>query len=112
MACHAFTSFINSLISVRESKIEKDVCKWAKANGIRPIKVTPVNDGGWLDHMFLYHYPLIAFIEFKAPGEMPDERQNERIAEVLLRGFPAGVFDDTDKAIAFLDATLLSVRRS
>lgn len=94
-----------------ESKLEGRVVKWAKAHKIIPLKVSPVSDGGYPDHMWLFYYPAIAFIEFKAPGKAPDPRQEERIARLRKRGYPVEVIDDYDKGIAFLEAAVLSNRR-
>jgi VRR-NUC domain len=90
---------------VRESAIEKAVNVWARDNGLRPLKLSVMGENGWPDRLYLFTYPSIAFIEFKAPGGKPRPLQEARIAELRGRGYPVGVFDDVYSAIAFLEAS-------
>jgi hypothetical protein len=95
-----------------EAQIEGRVVRWAKARDILPLKLTPVADGGWPDHFWLFYAPSIAFIEFKAPGGRVAPRQKLRIAELQRRGYPAEIFNDVDKAITFLERACLSANSS
>lgn len=90
-----------------ESSIEGSVVQWAKKNKIIPLKLTPVSDGGWPDHLWLFFFPGIAVIEFKQFGKEPDERQLERLAQLRKRGYPAYWTDNRDHAIRFLTDAVL-----
>ena len=91
---------------MREREIEKEVCAWAKAHGILPIKFTPMGEVGWPDHIFLYGGGQVRFIEFKATGRGVDPRslQAERIKELRRRGYRVGVVNDIQQGITFLGA--------
>lgn len=91
-----------------ESEIEGKVVEWAKSKDILPLKLTPVSDGGWPDHFWLFYYPAVAFIEFKAPEGRVALRQGLRIAELKRRGYPVEVIRSVEQGIAFLEATILS----
>jgi hypothetical protein len=93
---------------VRESEIEKKVVAWAKAHDILPLKLTPISDTGWPDHLWLFYYPAIAFIEFKAPGRKPGILQILRIQELQRRGYPVKVIDNAEEGIEFMEAEILS----
>jgi hypothetical protein len=94
------------------SKHERDLVEnptkaWAKDHGILTLKLNLMGNTGWPDDEFL-HAGRMVLIEFKAPGEDLERNQPERIDELVRRGFTVGVFDDTWRAIHFLEATLLS----
>ena len=90
-----------------EADIENRVVEWAKLHYIGVLKFTPAGVVGYPDRMF-WLGPFIVFIEFKRPGEVPEPVQEIRINELRQDGHTVGVFDDSDLAIAFLEATLLS----
>jgi hypothetical protein len=90
-----------------ESAIERRVCAWAVSKGIMALKVSPMGMRGWPDRMFLY-LGVVVFIEFKQQGKKATPLQNYRISALKANGFSAEVFDNADKAIAFLGAALLS----
>ena len=87
---------------MRESKIQLDVCAWAREHGILPIKLTSFASGGWPDYLFLGSQGQVAFIEFKAPNKKPGLRQELRIEELRKRGFPVAVVDSYESGIEFL----------
>lgn len=95
-----------------ESDIEGTVVKWAKLHDILPLKMTPASDSGWPDHLWLFYYPCMSFVEFKAPGATTKPRQKVKQelhrAELARRGFPVKVIDNVAEGIAFLEDTLLS----
>lgn len=73
-----------------------------------PLKLTPMGEGGWPDHFWLFYYPFIAFIEFKAPEGRLALRQKLRIGELQRRGYPVKVIRNVQDGIAFLDAQIVS----
>ena len=93
---------------MRESEIEKKVVAWSRAKGMLPLKLTPMGEGGWPDHFWLFYYPAIAFIEFKAPEGRLALRQKLRIRELQRRGYPVEVIRDVQSGITFLETALLS----
>ena len=93
--------------SMRESTIEKEVCEWARAHGMLPLKFTPMGEAGWPDRIFLYKNEVV-FIEFKAPGKRARPLQEYRIKTLRVHEFTVGVYDDVNDAITFLETSLLS----
>lgn len=67
-----------------------------------------MGEGGWPDHFWLYYYPFVVFIEFKAPEGRLALRQKLRIEELQRRGYPVKVIRDVQGGIAFLEAEILS----
>lgn len=97
---------------MRESEIERKVVAWSRTKHMLPLKLTPVADGGWPDHFWLFYYPSIAFIEFKAPEGRLALRQKLRIEELQRRGYPVKVIRNVEDGITFLEASCLSGKRS
>jgi len=93
-----------------ELRVENEVVDWARAQSILPLKLNLIGNTGWPDRLWLFVYPRIAFIEFKAPGRplTGDRNQPERLAELAARGYPVGVFDNVAEAITFLETYVLS----
>lgn len=95
-----------------EADVEQAVVEWAEDEGWTQVKMNVRGVRGWPDRFFLFAYPCIVFIEFKAPGGGSlSEQQIERINDLKNRGFDVGVFDDAERAIAFLDAKKNAVKR-
>jgi hypothetical protein len=94
---------------MRESAIEKKVCKWAKVQGIAALKITCMATTGWPDRAFLYQGRTV-FIEFKAPGQKLKRNQPARVDWLNNNGFTVEVFDDAEAAIRFLESTLLTLK--
>ena len=94
-----------------ESDIEGKVIKWAKIHDILPLKMNPDSDSGWPDRLWLFYYPCMCFIEFKAPGATTKPRQKYKQelqrAELERRGFPVRVITSVEDGIAFLTKELL-----
>lgn len=96
----------------RESKIEGEVVAWAKLHDILPLKFSPVGETGWPDHIWLFYSPVVAFIEFKAPGATtkPAQKVKQELhrLELQRRGYPVKVINNVADGIAFLEAQILS----
>ena len=91
---------------ILESPIEAEVVAWAESQGMLPIKLNLMGNTGWPDRVFMFVHPFVAFIEFKRPGKPLKGERNQpaRIEELRKRGYPVGVFNDAQEAIAFLAA--------
>ena len=74
-----------------------------------PLKLTPVSDGGWPDHFWLFYSPFIVFIEFKAPEGRLSLRQELRIAELKRRGYHVAIIRSVEEGIAFLESARISI---
>lgn len=59
---------------MRESAIERPVCKFAKDHGVLAMKLAGPGQRGQPDRMFLKDGRVL-FIEFKAPGKKPTPLQ-------------------------------------
>lgn len=75
-----------------ESKVEKEVCKYAKKYGWRCVKFTSPNLRGVPDRMFL-RSGIAMFIEFKDEGEEPSKQQVKRMSELSAMGFQCFCID-------------------
>jgi hypothetical protein len=91
---------------MRESSIEKAVCKWAKEQGILVMKLAGPQQKGQPDRMFL-HKGRVGFLEFKAPGKKPTALQENWLEELWNREFPVGWFDNVADAVAWLKKHML-----
>jgi hypothetical protein len=93
-----------------EAKVEAEFMKMLPP-WLLPFKLNLQSNTGWPDRMLLLVHPFIAFIEFKAPGRPlhGDRNQDERIAELRARGYPALITDSAAEAYSFLEATALSI---
>lgn len=92
-----------------EGKVRTQVTTWAKANGVRHIRLAfmPGVRRGVPDDLFLIRGgvlgpPRVVFIEFKRPGKKPTELQDERLHELQNAGFCATWFSDAAAAIDYL----------
>jgi len=93
-------------IPLLEKEVEGPVKKWARSKGIIvvPLKLRSSVIGGFPDVLFLFR-GRIAFIEFKAPGKVPDPRQAYWIAKLGEHYFPVRVIDNVRAGIEFLAST-------
>lgn len=78
---------------MRESKIEKEVNKYAKSLGWNIYKFTSPGLKGVPDRLFL-RSGIAVFIEFKAPNKIPNKIQIKRIKEIVTQGFTAKYIDN------------------
>jgi hypothetical protein len=83
----------------REATVEKWVVAAAKALGVGSIKLYGVAYGGWPDRIFLVPGGKPLFVEFKAPGGEPTERQRAIHARLREAGYAVEVHDDRDAAV-------------
>lgn len=78
---------------MRESTIERAVCQYAKQKGVSNLKLSGPNDKGKADRLFMRR-GVAAFIEFKAPGEVPTPLQQKFLNERTADGFAACYCDN------------------
>ena len=81
--------------TMRESKIEKTICDFAKARGWKARKYKTENDRSAPDRIFLRRGVAI-FIEFKAKGKKPTKAQWKKIKELRTLGFIATYIDNIE----------------
>ena len=95
--------------TVRESDIEKKVCKHAQSLGwITPKFKSPMNRGV-LDRIFMRGRPgengvtpQLVYVEFKAPGKKPTDQQDTVHKQYREMGFPVWVIDNADEGYFLL----------
>jgi hypothetical protein len=88
-----------------ESSIERKTCAWARERGVLMLKLNTPGRRGWPDRMFIFD-GLVAFIEFKRPGEKPVPIQ-EYVMELLRQqGMSVAVMTNSEKAIEYLRQNL------
>jgi len=76
-----------------EKDVERQICKFAKDNGITVLKLGGMNDRGKADRMFMKG-GVAAFLEIKAPGKKPTELQLRFLAQRKADGFHASWVDN------------------
>jgi hypothetical protein len=81
---------------IKESKIEKAVCDYAKSLGFLHYKFLSTQNGV-PDRLFISPNGFIFFIEFKAPGEEPRLLQQVVINKMRRKGAEVYIIDDIDK---------------
>jgi hypothetical protein len=81
---------------VRESVVEKKVCKAARANGWWVLKLNIIGMIGFPDRLLLGPGGRIMFIEFKAPGRKPRASQVRIINKLRELGFEVYVIDNIE----------------
>lgn len=84
-----------------ESKIEKDVCKYAQSKGCYVRKFT--GRAGVPDHYFLTPNGFSFFLEFKRPGEKPTPLQDREIREIRKRKGAATWIDNVEDGKKLVD---------
>lgn len=92
-------------MSVLESEIENQVVRWAQKNDFLTPKVKFV-EAGWMDRLFISPYGHTIFIEFKRPGQKPDNLQCYRANELIRRRVPTFWVDSALEGIRILQACL------
>lgn len=84
-----------------EKDVERQICKFAKDNGITVLKLGGMNDRGKADRMFMKK-GVVAFLEIKAPGKDPTALQLRFLKERVEDGFDAQWVDNVPDGIKFL----------
>lgn len=83
-----------------ESKIKSRCKKWLEKQGWIVVHIIQSNNNGIPDTMIIRR-KKIWFIEFKQPGEIPDDLQQYRIRKLREQGFETLVVTDL-RQIEFL----------
>lgn len=92
-----------------EAKIERWVCAQAEARyGVISIKL---GISGWPDRMHLIAGGRPFLIEYKAPGQAPRPRQDERIKTLERLGYDVEVHDNRDEAIAAIERRVFNAKK-
>ena len=89
-----------------EKQIEKRFLKSMKRLGIPTIKLTGQYGTGWPDRLILIPGGRPVFIEFKAEGKEPTDRQHHRIDQLKTLGYDATWFDNAEEALAYVERNL------
>lgn len=87
---------------MRESKIEKEVTKYAKVLGWLSYKFVSPNQKGIPDRLYLRDSVLI-FVEFKQEGKEPTKLQAKCIKSIRNQGFNVIIIDNIEKGIKFFN---------
>lgn len=85
-----------------ESKIEKDVCNYAKAKGWLVYKFSSPAQRGVPDRI-LFKSGVIFFIEFKAPGKKPTKYQQKTIEKFRKQKIDVFVIDNIEDGKKCID---------
>lgn len=85
----------------RESEIESKAKEYAKMRGWLVTKLMRCDVNGWPDCLFIRR-GVVIFIEFKAPGEVPEPHQAKRHREIREHGVAVFVCDDLEEARVIL----------
>lgn len=87
-----------------EKHIEKPVCRYAKnTHHMIAEKFTSPAKRSVPDQLFTTVHGVIFFIEFKAPGEVPTEKQGKDHKKRRDKGCLVFVVDDIDQGKAIID---------
>ena len=86
---------------MRESVVEKAVCRWARDHGILVLKLSAPNLRGQPDRLFLKD-GVVAFAEFKQPGKRPTPLQMKWLEDLCREGFHATWIDDVEVGKEYL----------
>jgi len=84
-----------------ESKLEKEVVKYATKMGVLSLKFTSPAQKGVPDRVFL-HNGRALFLELKAPGKKPTVLQLRMIQKLRDRGVPCWWADNLFNAKALI----------
>lgn len=88
---------------VLEKDIESKVCRYAERKGWRAMKFVSPNYRSVPDRIFFKHPARVFFIEFKAPGKLPSEKQKKEIARLQSEGFDVFVIDSVEHGYTMID---------
>ena len=81
---------------MRESQIERPVCRFARDHGILVLKLAGPGLRGQPDRLFLKDGKS-AFVEFKRPGQRPTPLQMKWLEDLCREKFHATWIDDVEK---------------
>jgi hypothetical protein len=87
---------------MRETQIERRLCKGVKKLGGLALKFTPSGYAGMPDRIVLLPGGWTAFVETKAPGKELRALQDKRAKELMALGFPFYKLDTLEKVDDFL----------
>lgn len=95
-----------------EKTVRKKIVDWAKEHGflVRKYYGSPFSHVGTGDLILCYRGKFI-MIEVKKPGKEPTEAQFKTIKEVLEHGGHASWFDNSSRAIGWLQAVKDTIDR-
>lgn len=79
---------------MRERDVERSFCQEVKKAGGLALKFVSSGWSGAPDRLVLFPGGKIAFVEVKAPGEVPRPLQKRRKRQLEVLGFPVFVLDD------------------
>ena len=88
---------------MRESKIENEVCKYARSKGWLALKWSSPGEKGVPDRIFLKDYGEIFFIEFKATGKQPTRLQVVFGLKLIGMGFSVYFVDSIEQGKKLID---------
>lgn len=88
-------------IKVYEKEIEREACKFAKRHGWWVAKFVSPGLRGVPDRIYIRDGNVI-FVEYKRPGEVPDEQQKLRHKELREHGVSVFVVDNLKDAYDIL----------
>jgi Holliday junction resolvase len=87
---------------VRESKVEKEITKYAKATGWWQAKFVSPSKRGVPDRVFIKN-GIVLWLEIKRPGEVPTAQQALRMTEMKKYGAIVAWVDSFDEAKEWFD---------
>lgn len=89
-------------MQILESLIEKKFVKLLAQLGVETIKLNLQGNTGWPDRLVIVPGGSVIWIELKRPGEEPTKLQLYRHGQLRERNHDVRVFDDADKAAAYV----------
>lgn len=94
-----------------ERHVEKTVCIWADARGIKHTKLNGFGQRGKPDRVFWIRGGRPALIEFKRPGEEPSRLQRYHLEEFKALGYQVSVVERADEGVAWLESLMKKGKR-
>lgn len=91
---------------MRESTIEKAVCKFATDHGCLVMKLAGPNQKGQPDRLFIRDGKVL-FIEFKRPGQKPTPLQEKWLRDLRAQDVDAEWCDNADDGKVLIATKLL-----
>lgn len=85
-----------------KSSVEGPCVDYARALGIKVLKVNPLWAAGWNDRIFFIPGGRILIIEFKRPGGKSSKLQEQRHKELLEAGYDHHVIDNKEEGKALI----------